>query len=384
MFRGHFLTASLLLFLFAGLYKPYVPSPVDITIVACLLTLIGIAINSPVVPIGARPLLCAIAMLMWWTAFRLTPELSPFGVRKFSESILFGLPALIGGLIVVRNYPKLFAKWLIWVGVPLAIILLLSSKGRFNAIGESYQLTGLFFALAMIATAVAGRWYMSALFFIAVAMTGNLSGLLFGVVAAAAALFAAGKGRRIVLGSVALVCGVMIYGSLWGMPPGVNRVLPKIETVFLVDFDKVEMALAGLSELRTYDRPQLFYAGWLRFLEAPIAGHGFGNADYAFDVYPHNMALELAAETGILGLALFLGILTMAFFAAAKSPFVLGVLVLVVMTSMVSGYWGGRIFFFALGMAAGAYGQPALGGYSARCGSRVCFVAMDSQNKLTA
>lgn len=355
MNRGSFLIASLLLFLFAGLYKPYVASPVDLTLVACFLTMFGVWLNMRGFPMRVLPIMLGIAFLLMWTALRLTPDFSPFGVAKFAESIAFGLPALAGGFVVARKHAQRFVKWLIRLGVALAVLLFATAEAGFNSIGDSYQLTGIFFALAMIAAVVSRRWLLASVSFAAIVLTGNLSGLLFGVLGASCAMLAAGQLRRLALVSIALSGIILAYGILWGLPAGIDRVLHKMERVWTIDLQQVESAVETGIRPQRYDRPQLYYAGWLRFLEAPLTGHGLGNADYVFDAYPHNVALELAAETGIVGLALFLGVMAMAFAAARRSPLAIGVFVLIGLTSMVSGYWGGRMLFFALGMAAGAY-----------------------------
>jgi len=70
------------------------------------------------------------------------------------------------------------------------------------------------------------------------------------------------------------------------------------------------------SDLSSMDRFLIWKTGWKMFLDRPLFGHGLNTfmsvfekykpASYEWIVYAHNCFLQIAAETGIIGLLVFL------------------------------------------------------------------------------
>lgn len=106
---------------------------------------------------------------------------------------------------------------------------------------------------------------------------------------------------------------------------------------------------------------------WHLFTSSPIVGRGTGSVS-AFgagqeQVYPHNILLELAAETGLLGLGLFLGVVEMVLWRllaslskeSGQEPLLLTLLTMLVFTllnAMVSGDLNdGRTMWLFAGIA---------------------------------
>jgi O-antigen ligase len=117
-------------------------------------------------------------------------------------------------------------------------------------------------------------------------------------------------------------------------------------TVLPRDFTRrlgtIEQILGGGEVLRPdssfQKRRLLTYAAWLMFVDHPLAGVGAANYTTRFDEvaervgfltrdyeepgdahYPHNLYLETAAETGLMGLACFAGVLVAAFAALRRA-----------------------------------------------------------------
>jgi O-antigen ligase len=53
-------------------------------------------------------------------------------------------------------------------------------------------------------------------------------------------------------------------------------------------------------------RLQLYFAAWDDFTSSPVLGKGVGSFYYNGHTYPHNIIIELLAETGIVGLVIFI------------------------------------------------------------------------------
>jgi O-antigen ligase len=92
------------------------------------------------------------------------------------------------------------------------------------------------------------------------------------------------------------------------------------------------------------------------FAEAPLLGIGFGGfASTGLHDYPHNMIAEVAAETGLIGLAALTSWIVLAVIGASRSPLVMGLLVASATGAFFSGHIGSQTEFWmfsALGVAA--------------------------------
>lgn len=129
---------------------------------------------------------------------------------------------------------------------------------------------------------------------------------------------------------VSLVFAVCVYiaVSIVRWRPGsryVTRILPPALLMFgafavLVQFSvQSESLVFGLERLgmnfsaagfqvdsSSAARMELFGLAWDMFAEAPLLGHGIGSFQYQTSLgYPHNVFLELLAETGLIGTSVF-------------------------------------------------------------------------------
>lgn len=124
------------------------------------------------------------------------------------------------------------------------------------------------------------------------AWLGFLAGFLF--------LFIFAGGRRFV---VALIIFALLVSSILLFAP--HKLSEQI-----ISFTKLG------SDLSSIDRLLIWKTGWRMFLDRPVFGHGLNTfmsvfekyrpPDYREIVYAHNCLLQMAAETGILGLLVFL------------------------------------------------------------------------------
>lgn len=165
----------------------------------------------------------------------------------------------------------------------------------------------------------------------------RLAGLAAAVVTAGAVLATYSRGG-------ALALGVVVVGSLFAARPGRRRLLAAVVALMLAGAlllpDDVSRRLGTLrqvlpgqervEELDSSFQNRILQArvAWNMFLDHPMTGVGAGNytrhyTDYADEVgstapayyrdggghYPHNLYLELAAETGFPGLIVFGGVI---------------------------------------------------------------------------
>jgi O-antigen ligase len=132
---------------------------------------------------------------------------------------------------------------------------------------------------------------------------------------------------------VPLVAGLLLLATL-----GVLGLLPTVVTErftvvgdYFGPFD-VRSAELTPENWSVVERMAHWQAGWYMFLDQPLLGLGPGNYPVAYERYylpgwleplghAHNYYLNLAAETGIVGLVVFLLTLVLAFRAAARGAF---------------------------------------------------------------
>lgn len=385
---GVLLVASVLGFLFIGFIKGAFSSPVDLTIVMALITVIAAATHARDAGNMITPLTILLFILIAWLAIRATPNPNQWALRKLGDVVALGAPAFLAGFIIARDESMMdkLLRFLALAGVPSAIFVVwqasVGNPYSFSSIGSGgYQLTGMFLAFSFIAAA-ALRWHvLFATAALGCAVTGNVSGAAFGAVAVIA-VWIIRKDWRSAGACIGLAFTLIAVYTIAVAPPLVfMRLLWKFggSLLFLWDmpvtpFEATEAlskhsAGRGLNailsimpeESKRYlveypDRSRLsqYMMAFDLFRASPIIGNGFGSINYLGSPYPHNVVLELAAETGVVGVLLFIAVTVTAFRSATNNTFALAAMILVFLVAMVSGYFGGRIFMFCLGLAGGA------------------------------
>lgn len=117
------------------------------------------------------------------------------------------------------------------------------------------------------------------------------------------------------------------------------------------------------------ERLELLRSGWELFLSAPIFGHGAGSYSVLTSQnYPHNLFVELLAETGLIMTILF-GVILMGFwnlgvnllkltnFSTSASILVGFFLVSVVHQQVSGAFWMAKTIFFSMGAIAALYAR---------------------------
>lgn len=123
------------------------------------------------------------------------------------------------------------------------------------------------------------------------------------------------------------------------------------------------------SDVHVVARFVLYIQALQLFLENPILGVGLGGfAEPGTRTYPHNLVLELAAETGLVGLLLWGRLILAGLLAARADPFLMVLLVQTLLYASVSGGMASNYewVFFAI-LALAVQRQPSRWG---RAGSR--------------
>lgn len=377
-----------LAFLFVGFVKGALASPIDLTVVLAAATLAIAATQIRGIQSLISPMTVALAALCIWLAIRIAPDPNPWAIRKLGDIVVFGAPALLAGVVIGGD--RVAMRWMMallaWAAVPAAAFVVWQAAAgnpySFSSIGTGgYQLTGIFFAFSFIAAA-ALRWHIIfAIAALGCAVSGNISGAAFGA-AAVVAIWITRKDWRAAGTCAGVTFAVLAAYTVVVAPPLVfMRLIWKFGGSLLLLWDmqvtpfEAAEALSKHSagrgvnailsimpaESQKYlveypDRSRLsqYMMAFDLFKANPIAGNGFGSINYLGSPYPHNVVLELAAEAGAVGVLLFAGVILVAFRSARRHPFALAALILVTLLALVSGYFGGRIFMFCLGLAGGS------------------------------
>jgi O-antigen ligase len=239
-------------------------------------------------------------------------------------------------------------------------------------LGINYQHFGYVFAFGLVGAAycaaTAGSGWVR-LFWLAtigvcawfVIASGSRGALLMALAALAAWFVADGwrKPWALALGAAAALVGIVIIGwvaqnaAMLAADPDAPATLRRLSYFLFVRDPETSS--------QDYSREFLGAAAFEAGVRAPIFGVGWGGFPSAIGVfgerghYPHNLPLEIWAETGIVGL-LLLGFVSVAFlreWRAANAPrllnlFILGMLAAQIAQSLVSNQWPDNRLLFAL------------------------------------
>jgi hypothetical protein len=367
------------LFLFSAFYKNLVPSPVDLSVVAGALVCICLVPWWRSFAGLKQPLVLLILALNLYLAIRLFPEYPNWGMRKLTAAFLFGLPALCAGYVIASDGRlRGVTMWTFsLLSIPLAAIVViesLSSPLDFSTIGGSgYQITGMFFAFAMIASAVLANPYTMAASVIGALVCGNITGIAFGG-AAVILIWLRRWDLKDVLKQAAWSLAVVVAYTILVAPPlAIQRTLltslglakrtelvepPKASATVPEMFKSITTNPDKLEENATTstERLDIWKAAIKKIEQKPFWGWGYGDVKYGAATMAHNVFLEMLAEGGLIAFGLMLAIFVVAFRQVwlANDSLALGFLLLVSLDLMISAIWGLRISLFAFGLAAGA------------------------------
>jgi putative inorganic carbon (hco3(-)) transporter len=213
-------------------------------------------------------------------------------------------------------------------------------------------------ALALIWRDPAARWARLLAIPLALGVLLSFSrGAWLGIFAASLVMLAVAsqRSRRALVPLVAGLLLLATLGVLGLLPPAVTERFTVVADYFgPFDVRSVELSPENWSVV---ERMAHWQAGWQMFLDQPLLGLGPGNYPVAYERYylpgwleplghAHNYYLNLAAETGLVGLVVFLLTLLLAFHAAARGtfgedpfwrPVAIGVLGVLVATTIHSG-----------------------------------------------
>jgi O-antigen ligase len=282
-----------------------------------------------------------------------------YGTDKAFRFVSLTLLAFFTPLVVIKSYRSAWLFLLGWLG--LATLMTIDALSRlgtgqrlsgFNAttiaVSRTVGVAIIILLFAVLMGRVSRRWQMLAgvgLLPMALVMIGSGARgpllTLVGIVALTAIVAIARPGHRMRSLLMVLTLGVVVAGVFAsGLVPAPSR------ERFGLLFDQ-----AG-ADTSSQARAMVMEVAWQLFTTSPVIGRGTGSVS-AFGAgqeqfYPHNILLELAAETGLLGVGFFLGIVGMVLWRllsklgadASQGPLwltLLAMLLFALLSAMVSG-----------------------------------------------
>ncbi|WP_188707687.1 hypothetical protein [Polaromonas eurypsychrophila] len=394
------LLASTLGLLFIGFIKKVLPWPVDMTLVSLGLMVATVLIHPRRIEVVAHSKVVVILVIfLLFMAVRLVPTYSLVGMEKFAHLFFIGMPVFFSGFIIGQS--ELALKQLLKVvqlsGTAISIFLVLSvalglTSGRQSFLSGGYQLTGVLIGLALIGGAIERRSLVVAIAALGLAVCGNLSSALFAsfvtlailvlrrdfrLAASSASLTIVLTSGYAVLFEVPILVDVMVskvIGLSSTFPAAFSALSSNISWPDIGAFrgDDLGSADARVGSERALVLPEgfdpraktdeasanriwLFADAARHWAEAPLVGGGFGALTYLLPehAYPHNIILELLAETGLVGCMLFIGLcgsLVMAVHRSPRSMVLCAFASFLFLLSMVGGDISSRLLWFGLGL----------------------------------
>lgn len=246
-----------------------------------------------------------------------------YGIDKALRFTSLTLLAFFTPLVVLTSYRAVWRFFAGWVGVAaLLTIEALSRLGTgqrlsgFNATtiatGRTVGIAVIVLLFAVVVGRVSRLWQILAagglvLMILVLAGSGARGPLLslLGTVAVTVGIAASRPGHRMRLLLITGILAIAVFGIFSsGLIP--DSALQRFDLLFNSQAGADASSLARLTVMKL---------AWQLFTTSPVVGHGTGSVS-AFgagqeQVYPHNILLELAAETGLLGMAVYLGLLAM-------------------------------------------------------------------------
>lgn len=367
-----------LLFLFSGIYKGLVATPVDLTVLTGTLLALSLLLDwRKAAEIVRHPSAWLFTCLLVYLAIISLP-LTGWAPRKLAEAAVFGSLAALAGYVIWHRQ-EAFIRCAVAAGLLVSSIAFASAVmdgtegGAISVLSGGYQLPTMLVALALLcATLSEERWrnYVAFPLFIGLLLIGSIPPLFATVVIAPVMLAIAGRWRDARHVAATMSAGLLLVTVAFGPPAFATRILWKMETAQEAVTTPVEDGLpSGAPVMQRLDqngeltdatsRPYIWKQAIKQWLTAPIFGHGFGNVTYVEGyTTAHNVILEMLAEGGIVAATLLATILLSIawplWLSRREAPFVLAVFLLTMSSSMVSGYFIGRVQMFALGMALAA------------------------------
>lgn len=368
---------GVLALLFVGFFKGAIAWPVDLTLVllGVLYALLLFHADQVRDVAHSRPILI-LGVFLAYVAIRVAPGFSDVGVAKVARVMLIGVPVLLAGYVVGRENPtaEKLSKILLISGVLVSVWVtmcgLLEEGGERQVFfSGGYQLTGILIGLALVAASYERAPIAFGIAFLGLAVCGNSSSALFGGLIS---LFIWARRRDFGLAARSIGCGlilVALYLSIAQLP-----------VLFIVILTKVEGLLANIAGLSiagyapdplaktaaaSADRLWLFADALRHWWDSPWYGKGVGGVSYLLPeyVYPHNIFLELLAETGLIGFGLFLAFLLSLIAPLGGAPNagrIFAFSAFLFLLSMVGGDISSRFLWFCLGLLLAVRVQPVL------------------------
>lgn len=290
-----------------------------------------------------------------------------YGIEKLTEFLIVTTISFLAPFVFLNSTEKVesFFKWIVYLaGVLGSLFLLLGSifsfRVLFATIGGNYLAIGHFMSLALL------------LIIYWVPRRNIKKGILwfFATAVVISALVVSGGKGPIVAFIVAVILSTIFSIKFYSGKILTNltlRILTVLVLIILITISPLGKNLIQRSlEFLSPDsssreiRIETAHLSWEMFQESPVWGQGLGSFEKRFgpgDIrYPHNIFLEFLAETGLVGLILFLILVfhsvwilfSMKLKGLAQPIFALFIFVL--FSSVLSGNINNQAFFLVLGL----------------------------------
>ncbi len=409
---SHLLVPGTLALLFVGFVKGLADWPIDLTFVSLVVVVLALVpqrrLLLPTITTTSGLFLVGLCVYL---AVRVGPQIPIVGVEKLSRILLIGLPVFFASYLIAgdRRRSATLSKSLMVGGLIVSLTVGVNAAVGDTGVRQSfltggYQLTGILIGLALVIAAVKRRHMVVAATVLGSTVCGSTSAVLailmvfvVWIVRRDLRAAAIGGGLSLVLvvgfaaiskppvlftvvGSKLVGIGVNLMGpcpdALSGAWPCVDRssmtqvapdsmkqVAPdSMKQVAPDSMKQVAPDPRAATEAASADRLWLWVDAVRHWSAAPVLGNGLGALTYLLPehVYPHNIFLELLAETGLAGFALFLAFLLSLVMAVKHWPDRLATVApaaFLLLMSLISGDLGSRLLWFGLGLLFAAGDQ---------------------------